>query len=273
VAESEETTVSSGHDDILRTQIAEVAVVLLKFKRLVISTGAGVSKESGIPTFRDALHGIWANYDPQQLATPQGFRRNPKLVWDWYQERRAMMAGIQPNPGHVALAELERYLAHVVVITQNIDGLHHQAGSTDVVTLHGDITRDKCFNNCRGDPTLVNIDELDWDRNAGPPKCPYCGAWVRPDVVWYHELLPPGALERASELSQTADVMLVIGTSGTVQPAASLPFLAKRHGAKVIEINPEMTPITTICDWHLSGLSGQIMPRIIAAMQLESLDA
>jgi NAD-dependent deacetylase len=235
-------------------------------QRLVVLTGAGISKESGIPTFRDALDGLWARYDPQQLATPEAFRRDPKLVWDWYEYRRGLIARAGPNPGHVAIAELENYLAHVVVITQNIDGLHAAAGSHDVIAMHGDIWRNKCFANCQGEPTPINVDELAWDRESGPPTCPYCGAYVRPDVVWFTELLSPAALERAFTLSRTCDVMLVVGTSGIVTPVANMPYYARRSGAMVIEVNPNTTPITEFATLHLAGPSGEILPQIVAAV-------
>jgi NAD-dependent deacetylase len=252
---------------IPESDIAEVAAVLRRSARPVVLTGAGVSKESGIPTFRDALDGLWAQYDPQQLATPRGFRRNPKLVWDWYEHRREMLSTARPNPAHCAIAEIEAVLPQLVVITQNIDGLHIAAGSRDVIALHGDIRRNKCFDNCQGDPTLVDVAALVWDRADGPPRCPHCGAWVRPDVVWFEEMLPAAALERAYDLSHATDVMLVVGTSGVVQPAASLPFAAKQHGATIIEVNPEMTSITLIADWHLSGPAGAILPLIVAALR------
>ncbi|MBI5960754.1 MAG: NAD-dependent deacylase [Chloroflexi bacterium] len=245
----------------------EAALAIRRSHRLVVLTGAGISKESGIPTFRDALDGLWARYDPQQLATPSAFRRNPKLVWDWYHYRRGLLAQSQPNPGHYAIAELENLLPQVVVITQNIDGLHHKAGSHDVIPVHGDIQLNKCFADCQGDPTFIDITRLEWDPESGPPRCPHCGAYVRPAVVWFEEMLPHAALERAYELSATADVMLVVGTSGTVQPVASLPFLAYQSHAIVIEVNPEPTPITMVARWSLSGPSGVILPQVIAAIK------
>lgn len=246
--------------------IVEAAGAIRASQRLVVLTGAGVSKESGIPTFRDALDGLWAQYDPQQLATPHAFRRNPRLVWDWYSYRRDLLAQAQPNPAHYAIADLQRHVEQVVVITQNIDGLHQRAGSRNVIPMHGDIRRNKCFANCQGDPTYVDVEALEWDRDAGPPRCPYCGEYVRPDVVWFEEMLPPAALDRAFRLSQAADVMLVVGTSGTVQPVASLPFLARQHGATVVEINPNRTPITAIARWHLAGPAGIILPQVVAAL-------
>jgi NAD-dependent deacetylase len=247
--------------------MAEAARAIRTSRRLVVLTGAGISKESGIPTFRDALDGLWAKYDPQQLATPAAFRRNPKLVWDWYQYRRGLVAPASPNPGHYAIAELERYLSHVVVITQNIDGLHHAAGSHDVIAVHGDIRQNKCFANCQGESTLINIDELEWDREAGPPSCPFCGAYVRPNVVWFTESLPLDALERAFTLSQTCDVMLIVGTSGVVVPVATLPYYARENGAVLIEVNPVTTPITDIATLRLAGPAGEILPELVAALE------
>jgi NAD-dependent deacetylase len=270
--ESGQTGGSAAMSEIQQAQIREAAAVMRASQRPVVLTGAGVSRESGIPTFREASEGLWANYDPLILATPRGFKANPRLVWDWYQYRRTLLAEARPNPGHYALAALEKYVPQLVVVTQNIDGLHKLAGSRDVIELHGDIRRNKCFNNCQGNPTLIDVDDLDWDRAAGPPLCPHCGAWVRPDVVWFEEMLPPGALERAYDLCQQADVMLVVGTSGVVQPAASLPFAAKSAGAQIIEVNPEMTNITLIADWHLSGPSGEVLPKVIE-MMAESSDA
>ncbi len=251
-----------------QTKIVEAAQRLRSAKQLVVLTGAGVSKESGIPTFRDALDGLWAKYDPQQLATPQAFAANPKLVWDWNEHRREVLRNVKPNPGHAAIAALEKLLPQVAVITQNIDGLHQMAGSTDVITLHGDLRRNRCSANCQGYPTLIDVDTLEWDRQAGPPHCPHCGQLVRPDVVWFNELLPTAALDRAMVLSKTADVMLVVGTSGVVQPAASLPYYARRyHDAFVIEVNPNPSEITPLAHLFLEGPSGQILPQVVQAVR------
>lgn len=236
-------------------------------QRLVVLTGAGISKESGIPTFRDAQEGLWARFDPQELATPRAFRRNPRLVWDWYAHRRAQVAQCAPNPGHLALVALEDLLPQVAIITQNTDGLHRAAGSTQVIALHGDMQQNKCFNNCQGDPTPIDITTLDWDPASGPPTCPHCGGWVRPAVVWFEENLPTHALDRALDLSQQADVMLVVGTSGVVQPAASLPYVALDRGATVIEINPAHTPITPLASIHLPGPSGTLLPAIVRRLK------
>lgn len=247
-------------------RVRAAADTLRASRCLVVLTGAGVSKESGIPTFRDALDGLWAQYDPVLLATPRGFRHDPKLVWDWYQHRRTLIAQARPNAGHLAIAALERHLPRVVVITQNIDGLHAQAGSSDVIPVHGDIRQNKCFANCQGDPTLIDISALDWDADAGPPRCPHCGAYVRPAVVWFEEMLPADAIDRAFALARAADVMLVVGTSGVVQPVASLPFVARERGATIIEVNPNRTPITRLADWFLAGPAGVVLPQIVAAL-------
>ena len=246
--------------------IHQVAAIIAASQRLVVLSGAGISKESGIPTFRDALDGLWARYDPEELATPFAFQRDPKLVWSWYEYRRELIARSQPNPGHYALVEMEKRLPQLVIVTQNVDGLHHEAGSSDVIELHGNIRRNRCFQNCQGDPTIIDISTLEYDKDAGPPLCPHCGAFVRPNVVWYHEGLPEAALRRAVELAVDADVMLVVGTAGVVYPAARLPFTAYEAGATIIQINPQETPINEVCRFHLDGPSGEILPLVLAAM-------
>ncbi len=252
----------------LQDNILTAAKFLRLANRVVVLTGAGVSKESGVPTFRDAQEGLWAKFDPQELATPAAFRRNPKLVWDWYEFRRKFIAGIKPNPGHYAIADLEDLLPEVVVVTQNIDSLHRVAGSSDVIELHGNIAQHKCFNDCRGTPTLIDLGTLTWDEQNGPPACPHCGAFVRPNVVWFTEALPENALDRAVQLCQQADVVLVVGTSGMVQPAASLPYHAKRWGnAYLIDMNPNEDEITPFCDLFLQGPSGVLLPQLIQALR------
>lgn len=235
-------------------------------KQLTVLTGAGVSKESGVPTFRDAMDGLWARFNPQQLATAIAFLDDPKLVWDWYEYRRGLVRAAQPNPGHFALAELERRYPTMQIITQNVDDLHEQAGSKNMIRLHGKIAASKCFFNCQGDPTLVDVSKLEWDAEKGPPACPHCGKYVRPDIVWFGELLPTDQLRAAKEVLVETDVMLVVGTSGVVSPAAEMPALAKRYGATIIEINPVESQITAIADLWLPAPSGEILPRIISAL-------
>jgi NAD-dependent deacetylase len=246
--------------------IQQAADIVRSAQRVAILTGAGVSKESGVPTFRDAQDGLWAKYDPQQLATPLAFMENPKLVWDWYQYRREMVAQAKPNPGHMALAELEKRFRDIAVITQNVDDLHEQAGSTNVIHLHGNIAQSKCFLNCQGDPTLIDVSKINYDKSQGPPTCPHCGKWVRPNVVWFGEILPVEQLDVAKVASASADVMIVVGTSGLVTPAANLPGLAQRNGAKIIEVNPDYSMITRIADVKLEGASGEMLPRVLKAL-------
>ena len=246
--------------------IQKSAELLYMADVITILTGAGVSKESGVPTFRDALEGLWAQYDPAQLATPQAFKANPKLVWDWYEWRRDLAGKVSPNPGHHALAKLQEYKSNVHLITQNVDDLHEQAGSKNVIHLHGNIATHKCFDNCRGVPTLIDIDRLKFDKDSGPPDCPHCGAHVRPNVVWFGESLPSYELNKASEYSQICDVMIVVGTSGMVSPASELPRIAKQTGAKVIEVNPDYSMITRLVDIKLDGASGEMLPKVIEAL-------
>lgn len=241
--------------------IEKAAAKLKSANRVAILTGAGVSKESGIPTFRDAQTGLWANYRPEDLATPEGFLHNPDLVWQWYDSRRKKLLEVSPNPGHYAMAELEQFVPEVTVITQNVDGLHQQAGSKTVLELHGSITEFRCF--AKGHP--VNTDNIEFGL-ASPPTC-HCGSPYRPGVVWFGESLPGDVLNKAQNLADSVDTFIVAGTSGIVQPAASLPFIAAEAGAFVIEINPEPTPITSAADIFLQGPSGEIWPKIIGLLK------
>ncbi len=225
---------------------------------VVVLTGAGISKESGIPTFREAQTGLWANYEPEKLATVEGFVKDPPLVWTWYDWRRKMVSNVTPNPGHFALVELERIIPQFTLITQNVDGLHRQAGSQNMIELHGNISRHKCLKS--GHPAHDVPTDL-----QEPPRC-QCGSPIRPDVVWFGEALDPKNLTDSFKASESADVFIVIGTSGLVQPAASFPFAAKRSGAKLIECNPERTPLSYEADIFLEGASGQLLPRLIGKL-------
>lgn len=228
-------------------------------QHVAVLTGAGVSAESGIPTFREAQTGLWAQYNPEELATPQAFQRNPKLVWEWYAWRRELVARAKPNPGHLALAELEQRMPKFTLITQNVDGLHQRAGSQNVIELHGNINRTKCF--AEGD--IIDA----WPPTTElPPRCPRCGSYLRPDVVWFGETLPSRALATAFEVASTCDVFLSIGTAALVQPAAALPVTALHHKATVIEINPATTPLTTQVRYALQGPAGQILPALMQAL-------
>lgn len=246
--------------------IYEAAQIIHASRHLAVLTGAGVSKESGVPTFREAQSGLWAQYDPEELATPSAFRANPKLVWEWYEWRRSLLRKAKPNLGHYALAALEKRKPDMQIITQNVDDLHEQAGSRHVIHLHGNIAQSKCSRNCQGAPTLVDVNSLEWDRAMGPPPCPYCGQEVRPDVVWFGETLPADELGAAKIASVECDLMLVVGTSGLVSPASSIPDYAKQSGATIIEINPDYSMITRIADIKLAGPSGDILPRLVEAI-------
>ncbi len=232
---------------------------LQEARHIVALTGAGVSAESGIPTFREAQTGLWARYDPQALASPEALARNPGLVWAWYTWRRSLVQQAQPNAAHHALAAMERLAPHFTLITQNVDGLHQHAGSRAVIELHGNIMRTVCTANRH----LVTAWEPPPEGEA--PRCPQCGSVLRPDVVFFGESLPPQALQAALEAAQHADVLLVIGTSGVVYPAAALPGLAKEHGAFIAEINPQPTPLSDLADVTLRAPAGEILPLVVAA--------
>ncbi len=249
----------------LDSAIQTAADLLRSARRLTVLTGAGVSRESGVPTFRDSLEGLWAKYDPMKLATPTAFQQNPSLVWEFYQFRRGIINTAVPNPGHQALAALEKRFGSYPLITQNIDSLHEQAGSTHVIHLHGQISRNKCVANCHGDPTLIDIAALP-DKDSSPPKCPHCGSYVRPDVVWFGEQLPSREL-RAADDALSCDVILVVGTSGVVAPAAMMPHIARGRGAVLIEVNPNESELTDSAAVWIAAPSGEALPRVLALLE------
>jgi NAD-dependent deacetylase len=225
-------------------------------KRIVVLTGAGVSAESGIPTFRGE-GGLWRNYRATDLATPEAFERNPALVWEFYNWRRILISKVECNPAHHALAAMERGAADFALITQNIDGLHLKAGNRNVLEIHGNIWKVRC--------TGCGNVHLEPEPDLGTaPACGECGALLRPHVVWFGESLDPVLLESAYRLSASCDLMLVIGTSAVVQPAASFPFAATSSGALVVEINPERTPLSASVDLTLLGKAGEIVPQLVA---------
>jgi NAD-dependent deacetylase len=222
--------------------------------RVVVLTGAGISAESGVPTFRGE-EGLWKTYRAEDLATPGAFERDPRTVWEWYDWRRQIVASKQPNPAHHALGDLDRALPTFLLVTQNVDGLHARAGAGRVVELHGSLWRVRCTREGTvSENRVVPLREL-------PPRCG-CGALLRPDVVWFGEALSEPVLTEAFEASKACDLMLVVGTSAVVQPAASMPLLAKQAGALVIEVNPDETPLTPFADLSLRGKAGDIVPDI-----------
>jgi len=237
--------------------LARARALVERAQRLVVFTGAGVSAESGIPTFREAQTGLWARYDPEQLATEAGFRADPELVWNWYASRRERIALTHPNAAHRAIAALGQRKPRLLVVTQNVDGLHQRAGSADVVELHGSILRVRCLEGCAG-----TVDAWEEDPRV-PPRCPRCGAPLRPDVVWFGEFLPERALMRAQREAADCDLMLVVGTSALVYPAAELPFAAVRGGADLVCVNPEPTPIDEIATVSLRGKAGDLVPLLV----------
>lgn len=225
-------------------------------KRVCVLTGAGVSAESGVPTFRDAQTGLWAQYRPEDLATPTAFRRNPRLVWEWYEWRRQLVADAKPNPAHLTLAEMGKLFSTFQLITQNVDGLHQRGGSSDVIELHGNITRTKCSDE--------DIIVSSWPKTDHvPPKCPRCGGLLRPDVVWFEEAMPEKEMFLARQASTACDIFFAVGTSAMVQPAASLPMEALYHGAILVEINPQRTSLTGRAHFALSGSAGSVLPELI----------
>lgn len=227
-------------------------------RRVAVLTGAGISAESGVPTFRGE-GGLWENHRPEDLATPGAFARDPDLVWRWYHWRRGLIAGCQPNPAHQALAALEAETPVFTLITQNVDGLHRLAGSRDPLEIHGNIWRMRCTECGR---VWENRDTNDQSK----PSCGECGALARPDVVWFGENLNPALLEKAWQAAYQADYMLVVGTSAVVHPAAGLAAAAKEAGAFVVEVNLEPTPNTSWVDAPLLGKAGEILPLLVEAL-------
>ncbi|HEX8991125.1 MAG TPA: NAD-dependent deacylase [Anaerolineales bacterium] len=227
-------------------------------RRIAVLTGAGVSQESGLRTFRDPQTGLWAKHRPEDLASPAAFHRDPKLVWDWYAWRREALKGVRPNAGHYALVELERRAPEFTLATQNVDGLHRMAGSQHLLELHGNIQRVRC-SECGRFPE-------DWPESADEvPHCAVCGGLLRPDVVWFGEPLPRTELEQAVAASRSCELFFSIGTSGIVQPAASLAHAARHRGAVLVEVNPDRTPLTPKVDYFLQGKSGEILPELVRA--------
>ena len=241
--------------------VDEVAAALREAKSVVVLTGAGVSAESGIPTFRDAMEGLWEKFDPMELATPEAFDKHPRVVARWYDERRLQCASCKPNPGHAALAEMERRLTgkggRFTLLTQNVDGLHQAAGSANVAELHGSIWRWRCLR-CG-----LTREERGGAFDRYPPRCE-CGGWKRPAIVWFGEGLPEEALAASERAFRSCDLFFSVVTSAVVQPSASFIHVARSRGAKTVEVNREPTPITRLVDWSIRGKSGEVLPALVA---------
>lgn len=243
-----------------------------------VLTGAGVSAESGVPTFRDAQTGLWSRFNLQELATPEGFRANPGRVLEWYKYRRDIIRKAEPNPAHYALARLEGlFQENFWLVTQNIDGLHARAGSRNIIELHGNIFGNKCFE-CGVHVELAE-ESVSYEYVSGyaslgtqktegvPPNCPHCGGYIRPDVVWFNEPLPEERINKSMEYASRCGAFFVVGTSAAVYPAAHLPMAAKRGGACVVEINTDTTPVTDYADFTLLGRAGEILPELVERLE------
>ena len=228
-------------------------------KRLVVITGAGISDESGVPTFRGA-NGLWRRYRAEDLATPLAFERDPRLVWEWYDWRRQLISGKEPNAGHVAIAAMEDLVEEFLLITQNVDGLHRKAGSRKLIEIHGNLWRVRCMAEGKVFPNSeVPLKEI-------PPRCE-CGALLRPDVVWFGESLLEKDLADSYAALKECDCLMVVGTSAVVQPVASFPAIARNGGAFVVEINLEPTPVSGWVDESIPGRSGQVLPRLLESLK------
>jgi NAD-dependent deacetylase len=234
--------------------------VLAETESICILTGAGISAESGVATFRGA-GGIWQKLKPEELANFDAFMRNPELVWEWYQYRRAIVHEVQPNAGHQALAEMERMVRDFTLVTQNVDGLHQRAGSNAVLELHGNIERSYCISCGKFD------NDIHVTKETTVPKCRQCGGLMRPDVVWFGEMLPQENIEAAESAAQRCDLFLSVGTSAVVYPAAGLPLTARARGAYLVEVNTEETEITKRADEVLRGPAGTVLPEVLRLMK------
>lgn len=240
--------------------IGAARALVASARRIVVLSGAGMSAESGVPTFRDAQTGLWARYDPMQLASAEGFRSNPRMVWDWYAERRAGVRAALPNAGHLALSQFAKtHPGRLQVITQNVDDLHQRAGSPDVIRLHGDILQSRWLGPCTRreacDPASAEPER--------PPYCKQCGNLLRPAVVWFGEMLPPDALTGAEHAARQCDLMLVVGTSGTVHPAAGLVTTARNAGAQVLIVNPQPSDLDRVAHQCLRGTAAKVLPLLL----------
>jgi NAD-dependent deacetylase len=237
----------------MEKEILEAKRIIDDSTNVTVLTGAGISAESGIPTFRGE-NGLWRNFRSEDLATPEAFSKDPQLVWEWYEWRRKIVRDAKPNAGHYALAELENQIPTFTLITQNIDGLHQLAGSRNIIEMHGNLWQIRC----------TKCDKIEYNHEVPfrelPPMCKQCNSIGRPNIVWFGEIIPMTIIDRALIAIEKCDVMLIVGTSGVVEPAASLGLIAKQAGKPVIEINLERTPNSGLYDLSICGKSGEILP-------------
>jgi len=255
------------------TDLERARQLVADAERIVVLTGAGVSAESGIPTFRGE-QGLWKSHRPEELATPGAFRRDPRLVWEWYGWRRSLVSQCAPNPAHRALAglALDAPPGRTTLVTQNVDGLHHEAARLEAqergtspdpaypLEVHGAIHRDRCSSCETHDERPGPVDTTSVETL---PRCPSCGALMRPDVVWFGESLDPDVIGASMEAAREADLCLVVGTSAVVHPAASVPDVTRRSGGRVLEVNLEATPVTAYADVSLPGEAGKLVPAVL----------
>ncbi len=244
---------------------ASLREALQRARHVLFFTGAGVSAESGIPTFRDAMSGLWSRFEASELATPEAFARDPALVWGWYEWRRMKVLQAQPNDAHRAIAAFARG-RDASVVTQNVDDLHERAGSAVGAHLHGSLHRPRCFDCGRPSRCPAGVPALaDGGERVEPPLCERCGGRLRPGVVWFGESLPAADWQRAMEALAAADLVISIGTSSLVWPAAEIPLWAARRGACVVQVNPQPTALDEVADYSLRGAAGSILPALLAA--------
>ncbi|KAA3633121.1 MAG: NAD-dependent deacylase [Calditrichaeota bacterium] len=236
--------------------IEKIAELVLNCNNCVVLTGAGISAESGVPTFR-GKEGLWGKFRPEELATMDAFMANPDIVWEWYNWRRDLMGKVEPNKGHYAISDLEKHFQNFTLVTQNVDNLHRIADTKQILELHGNINRNKCAD-------CGKVIEIEHDIDPGNiPHCDHCQGKIRPDVVWFGEMLDADIISGAFDAAERAEIFFTIGTSAVVQPAASLPITAKQRGATLIEINTEETPISGLADFVIQKPSGQFLPQLV----------
>lgn len=244
----------------MEEKILEAKRIIDDASNITVLSGAGISAESGIPTFRGE-DGLWKNFRPEDLATPDAFSKDPKLVWEWYEWRRKLIKDSKPNPGHYALADFEQQVSDYTLITQNIDGLHQLAGSRNIVEMHGNLWQIRCT-------SCGNIEQnFEVPFKELPPLCKNCNSLGRPNIVWFGEVIPMPIIDKSLMAIENCQVMLIIGTSGVVEPAASMGLIAKQTGKTVIEINLEPTPNSNFYDLSINGKSGEILPQIFRKEQ------